>query len=86
MTMEIASLDIPKLIDYLAQQFRAAPPEGTVVGRTALRDAVAADRGCSQLEAEEIVDSLELLGWLRLVRIPDGPEVWRIGPAPVEAR
>ncbi len=76
--MDISSLNVESLLQHLRTQFRGAPPEGSIVGRTALRDEVAAHLGCSQLEAEQIVDSLILRGWLVLVRPPDSREVWEI--------
>lgn len=63
---------------YLADVFRGAPPEGAIKGRTAFRDAVAGKLGCSQLAAEELVDSLVLRGNLRVISSPDAGEIWTI--------
>jgi hypothetical protein len=43
---------------YLQRRFLDAPAIGAIRGRTDLRDAVAEKLSCSQLEAEELVDSL----------------------------
>lgn len=78
MELDIESIDLRALLHHLAGVFRGAPPEGAVTGRTAFRDAVAAKLGCSQLQAEELVDSLVLRGNLRLISSPEGGELWTI--------
>jgi hypothetical protein len=81
--MDIASLDIDDLLGYLAGTFSRAPAEGAVVGRTALRNAVAAHLACSELEAEELVDTLVLRGSLRLITTPEGRALWHVEHATV---
>jgi hypothetical protein len=77
----IEELDLRALLEYLAGVFSGAPPEGAIAGRTAFRDALAAKLACSQLEAEELVDSLVLRGYLRLTSSAEGGEFWTIaGP------
>jgi hypothetical protein len=49
-----------------------------------LRDTVAAVLGCSEERAEELVETLELRGFVRFPRLPDethplGRLSWRIG-------
>lgn len=41
------------------------PPVGYLRGRSYFRDVIAHDLGCSDLEAEELVDTLEMNGYLR---------------------
>jgi len=66
----------------LARVLRAAcgaSVVGVVVGRTLLRDEVARHVGCSQLEAETLVDTMVGRGFL--VRTDDGQGGWLIaGP------
>lgn len=76
--MDINHLNEASLLQHLRTQFRHAPPEGPIVGRTALRDAVAAHLACSQLEAERLVDTLILRGCIAMVRAPGGRAVWEI--------
>jgi hypothetical protein len=78
MDQAIEDLDIDALLTHLAEVFRGAPIEGSIVGRTALRDAVTEHLGCSQLEAEELVDTLIAGGQLRLVSTPDRGDLWTI--------
>ena len=55
-------LDVDDIdLELLAQQLRETfgpSVEGAVVGRTRLRDALGYQLGCSQLEAEALVDTL----------------------------
>lgn len=76
--IDIEYVDIAALLRFLAVAFREAPPEGDVVGRSKLRDAVAAQLGCSQLQAEQLVDTLVLRRCLELVRTPGELPFWRI--------
>lgn len=72
-------VDLGWLARDLARVFAETPPEGFVVGRTAIRDAVAQKLSCSQLEAEQLVDSLVVRG--KLLFVPDeGPGWWRFQP------
>ena len=52
-------------------------------GRTAIRDTILAHLGCSVYEAEELVDTLELQGFVRFPHLPDdthpsGRRYWHI--------
>ena len=76
--VDIEHVDIAALLHFLADAFRGAPPEGDVVGRSKLRDAVAAQLSCSQLQAEQLVDTLVLRRCLELVRTPGELPFWRI--------
>ncbi|HKU36646.1 MAG TPA: hypothetical protein VJR89_00830 [Polyangiales bacterium] len=78
--MDIERVDIAALLRFLATTFRDAPPQGEVVGRSQLRDAVTAELGCSQLQAEQLVDTLVMRGCLRLSRAPGELPFWRIVP------
>lgn len=78
MELDIESIDLRVLLQHLAGVFSGAPPEGAIRGRTALRDAVATRLGCSQLEAERLVDSLVLRGNLRLTSSPETGQRWTI--------
>jgi len=52
--------------------------EGSIVGRTLLRDEVAKHLECSQLEAEQIVDTMIGRGFVSESRKDDGMPIWTI--------
>ena len=52
--------------------------EGNVVGRTRVRDLVAAHLGCSFLEAERVVDTMAGRGFIVEVEQPNGQAGWQI--------
>jgi hypothetical protein len=81
MTMNQEDIDLAELTRALKIQFEHSPPEGLVAGRTEIRDAVLRRVGCSQLEAEELVDTLVLRGALQLRESPEGLKLWWIDPA-----
>jgi hypothetical protein len=73
----------PEVVDLarLASILRArcgGRVEGSVVGRTVLRDAVSEHLQCSQLDAENIVDTMIGRGFIVRSHVPDGPEAWLI--------
>jgi hypothetical protein len=79
--MNPEEIDLAALAERLARQSPSSPIGGYLVGKTWFRNAVLADLGCSQLEAERIVDTLVARGFL----VPSGdpssisePIVWRI--------
>lgn len=67
-------LDLSALVRGLASTFAGAPPVGFVRGRTAVRDAVQHRLSCSQLEAEQLVDTLISRGLLRFTGDPQTAE------------
>jgi hypothetical protein len=54
-----------ELRSQLAAKFGAAPPAGYVQGKSDLRAAVVHLLGCSELEAEQLVDTMEARGVIR---------------------
>lgn len=75
-------IDLAALARKLADVLRESSLEGAIVGRTLLRDAVAAQLRCSQLDAERLVDTMVGRGFLRFDRDASGasPGIWRIDP------
>lgn len=61
----LEDIDLARLSARLRERFNHHPPLGYLRGRTVLRDAVAEALGCSDLEAEELVDTLESRRFLR---------------------
>ena len=73
-------IDLARLAHHLAVEFDGSV-EGYVVGRTRLRDAVAAHEQCSVLQAEELVDTLILRGLVEFSGDPGSagaPGAWII--------
>lgn len=70
------TIDLAELVDDLRHAVRL-PLAGSLEGRTQLRDAAAALLECSQLEAEQLIDTLIARGFLRREQLDDGMIVWR---------
>ncbi len=64
------SVDLATLSNDLKRRFAALPPRGYVLGRSELRDAVVEILACSQLQAEELVDTMISLGYVRFEGSP----------------
>ena len=75
--LDLESLDLAVLAAVLSSACRP-PIEGAVVGRTRLRDEVARHLGCSQLEAELVVDTMIGRGFIRRREHPGQPIEWLI--------
>jgi hypothetical protein len=58
-------IDLNELRRQLAARFADAPPAGYVCGKGQLRGAVVHILKCSELEAEQLVDTLEGRGLIR---------------------
>jgi competence protein ComEC len=62
----IDDVDLADLAERIRRHIPAnEPPVGYLRGRSYFRDVVVHELGCSELEAEELVDSLEMNGYLR---------------------
>lgn len=61
----IDEIDLAALAEELRRFFYSDPPVGYLRGKTAFRDAVVERIGCSALEAEALVDTMEARGFLR---------------------
>ncbi len=78
MAFDPESIDLEDIVQALRQAF-GARIEGEVVGRTRLRDAVVDKLHCSELEAEQIVDTLIARGFVVRREAPDQPVLWELG-------
>lgn len=83
MRLSIEEIDLAELTRSLRMRLSGAAPAGYLDGRTALRDAVADELECSELEAEEIVDTLVARGFVRYQGDPaaamDDGRGWSLG-------
>ncbi len=81
-TFDPRLIDLADLTGELREDFREQAPLGYVPGRTAIRDAVIKRVGCSELEAEQLVDTRISRGFLRYegdtVEAADRPAEWTL--------
>jgi hypothetical protein len=71
-------IDLEALVQGLRKTFGAVI-EGDVVGRTVLRDQLVRRLDCSELEAEQLVDTLIARGFVEPRKDPEGLGGWRLG-------
>jgi hypothetical protein len=84
----VEEIDLASLARALRARFGPQLDENYLDGRTILRDAVVAIVGCSALEAEELVDTLEGMHYLRFPQLPDETHsarssLWEISAPPL---
>jgi hypothetical protein len=63
-------LDLGALASELREKLRQYPPHGYLRGKSLMRDVLVHEHKFSDLEAEEIVDTLELQGHLHYLGDP----------------
>jgi len=71
------AVDLAKLADRLRDALEP-PVVGAIVGRTRIRDGVMLLLRCSQLEGEQIVDTMVTRGFLVRTEGPDGLVHWTV--------
>jgi hypothetical protein len=76
-------VDLAELTESLRRELRPGEPVGYLRGKSLMRDVLVARSGYSVLEAEELVDTLEMRGYLRFLGDPSERSVadshWAIG-------
>ena len=82
--MDIERIDLEELARMIKGHIPPGdPPVGYLRGRSYFRDVITHELGCSDLEAEELVDTLEMNGYLHFRGDPSEPSVadsrWDIG-------
>lgn len=83
--MDISQVDLAELARLILRHVPPnEPPVGYLRGRSYFRDVVAHELRCSEMEAEELVDTLEMNGYLRFEGNPSERSVadsrWDIVP------
>jgi hypothetical protein len=63
-------LDLQKLTEELRTALGDAEPLGYLRGKALMRDVLAREKGYSELEAEELIDTLESRGFLKYLADP----------------
>jgi hypothetical protein len=81
--LTVEEIDLAVLSAELRQRLGRTLEASYLRGRTEIRDAVAAHLRCSVYEAEELVDTLELQGYVEFPHLPDdthpsGRRFWHI--------
>jgi hypothetical protein len=83
--LDVERIDLEDLAKRIQRHVPVGePPVGYLRGRSYFRDVVARELRCSDLEAEELVDTLEVNGYLKFQGNPSEPSVadsrWQIDP------
>ena len=67
----VEEIDLVRLTGLLRRRYGRHLYASYLRGRTLLRDAVVEELGCSAYEAEELVETLELMGYVRFPHYED---------------
>jgi len=82
--MRLEDIDLRELAGVLKGRLSDSPAIGYLRGKALMRDVLAQERGFSSLEAEELVDTLEMNGFLHFQGDPSERSVadapWDIRP------
>ncbi|QRN94311.1 hypothetical protein JRI60_34985 [Archangium violaceum] len=77
-------LDLRQLTAELKQKLAPGEPVGYLRGKSLMRDMLVDMKGFSEYEAEELIDTLELRGFLRFLGDPTERSIadahWEISP------
>jgi hypothetical protein len=77
------NLDLEELVHQLRAALGDADPVGYLRGKSLMRNALVHQRRISELEAEEMIDTLEMGGFLRYLGDPTQPSQadarWELG-------
>lgn len=88
--IDIDDIDLAEVAERIRRFFQTDPPVGYLRGRTAFRDAVIQEMGCSSLEAEELIDTMEAQGYLHFEGDPssrsEATSSWSIETLPPDQR
>ena len=66
-------LDLQELTQQLRAALGNAEPVGYLRGKSLMRNALVHERGFSELDAEEVIDTLELRGFIKYLGDPSEP-------------
>ncbi len=68
---ELGDVDLREVAERLRQETPPGSPVGYLRGKAFFRDLTASLLGCSEVTAEELVDTLEMRGYLRFTGDPE---------------
>lgn len=81
MTFRPEDVDLADLAEDLVRELGGTAPAGYVEGKTNVRDIVVGLLACSELESEQVVDTMIARGFLRFTGDPLAPSdvgVWEV--------
>lgn len=78
-------LDLRELAEELAQKLKRYPPHGYLRGKSLMRDVLVHEHNLSELESEELIDTMEMHGYLHFLGDPSershaSDTTWEIEP------
>jgi hypothetical protein len=68
--MNPEQIDLKRLAEELEARLKNDPPHGYLRGKSLMRDVLVQEHQFSELEAEEVVDTLEIQGYLHFLGDP----------------
>lgn len=71
MQLAVEEIDLAQLAGAVRRRYGRHLYASYLRGRTLIRDAVAEQLGCSAYEAEDLVETLELMGYVRFPHLAD---------------
>ncbi len=89
--LDVESVDLSRLAEAICRRLGSRLEASYLRGKSILRDAVVAELGCSECVAEELVETMELNGFIRFPHLADETHPatrrpWEIGRALSEER
>lgn len=87
MQITVEDIDLAQLADAVRRSYGRHLVASYLRGKTLIRDAIAEHLGCSEFESEELVETLELQGYIRFPHLeddthPSDRHAWVIGGGP----
>jgi hypothetical protein len=67
----VEEIDLQKLASAIRRRYGRHLYASYLRGKTLMRDAVESELGCSTFEAEQLVETLEMMGYLRFPHLAD---------------
>jgi hypothetical protein len=85
--LTVEDIDLSRLAGVVRRRYGRHLYASYLRGKTLIRDAIIVELGCSAYEAEELVETLELMGYVRFPHLDDDTHPltrhsWVIAEAP----
>ena len=71
MQLAVEDIDLAQLAGSVRRRYGRHLYASYLRGKTLMRDAIVVELGCSAYEAEELVETLELMGYVRFPHLAD---------------
>jgi len=69
--LAVEDIDLERLAGALSRRYGRHLYTSYLRGKTVLRDAIQEELGCSEYQAEELIETLEMMGYLRFPHLAD---------------